>query len=208
MILPFFVLLTVISVPLFGGSLVRLGDIRVRVFWAVALALAMQLVIIDILEHVLPHAVASALHLFSYGLAVWFILANAHINGLWIVVWGGALNLIAIAANNGVMPASPAAIRSAGLVSDGGFSNSAATTNARFAGLGDVFALPKRFPLSNVFSIGDVILVIGLAVVFHSACGSRLRRRQPEPAQLLCANCQQLLSAPMPDARQPVSSDR
>jgi hypothetical protein len=205
-ILPFFVLLTLTSVPLFGGSLVRLGDIRVRSFWAAALALALQLIIIDILDTVLPHVVATALHLVSYALAVGFILANAHITGLWIVVWGGVLNLIAIAANNGVMPASPAAMRSAGLVEPAGFSNSAATTNARFAGLGDVFALPKRFPLSNVFSVGDVILVIGLAVVFHSACGSRLRRPKPARAEQLCANCRQPLATP--DVRQPVLLNR
>jgi hypothetical protein len=197
MILPFFVLLTVCSVPLFGGKLVRLGDIRVRAFWAAGLALAMQLVIIDILDHVLPQSAATVLHLVSYALAVWFILANAHIPGLWIVVWGGGLNLIAIAANHGVMPASPEAVRTAGLIEDVGFSNSVATPNARFAGLGDVFALPKRFPLSNVFSVGDIILVIGLAVVFHSACGSRLRRPKPDATEQLCANCRQSLSTPV-----------
>jgi hypothetical protein len=176
-ILPFFVLLTFISVPLLGGRLIKLGDIRAKALWSAGLSLALQLVIIDILDHVLPQFAATGLHLVSYALAVWFVLANAHIDGLWIVAWGGALNVIAIAANHGVMPASPAAVRTAGLVEDIGFSNSAATTNARFAGLGDVFALPKRFPLSNVFSVGDIILVIGLAVVFHSACGSRLSRR-------------------------------
>jgi hypothetical protein len=89
------------------------------------------------------------------------------------------LNMLAIGANNGVMPASPAAVLRAGLVeSSGEFANSAATTNPRLGFLGGVFAIPRGVPLANVFSVGDVLLVAGFAIVMHSACGSRLRRRQ------------------------------
>ena len=46
--------------------------------------------------------------------------------------------------------------------------------NARFQFLGDIFATPANWPLHNVFSIGDGILLVGVFVLVHVACGSRL----------------------------------
>jgi hypothetical protein len=83
---------------------------------------------------------------------------------------GGALNLIAIVANGGVMPASEAALRRAGLDAEAGFSNSAHVADARVAWLGDVFAVPASWPLSNVFSIGDVVVVAGIGYLVWRQC--------------------------------------
>ncbi len=177
MILPVAVLVMLASVPLFGGRLSRLGDLRAGAVWAALAAIMLQVVVLKVLERALPHAVASGLHLASYALAAWFVVANLRIRGLWIVALGGALNLAAIAANDGVMPATPSAARRAGLVVADGFANSQATPGAHLWWLGDAFAIPASWPLSNVYSVGDVLLVIGLGVVVHRACGSRLRRR-------------------------------
>ena len=179
MILPFFVMLAIVSVPLAGGRLGRLADLRVRAVWTVVAAMALQVVIIEVVQRAIPQAVASALHLVSYALAVWFVIANRRIRGLWIVALGGALNLVAITLNHGVMPASPEAARTAGIVKSADqFDNSAPTPGARVWFLGDVFAVPKRYPMANVFSGGDVILVIGFGVVLHAACDSRLSARR------------------------------
>ena len=177
-ILPVAVLVVLATVPLFGGRLSRLADLRARAVWAALAAIVLQFAIIKIADRVLPHVVASGLHLVvSYALAAWFVVANLRIRGLWIVALGGALNVAAIAANDGVMPATPEAARRAGLVVAEGFANSQATADAHLWWLGDAFAIPASWPLSNVFSVGDVILVIGFGVVLHRACGSRLRRR-------------------------------
>ena len=45
--------------------------------------------------------------------------------------------------------------------------------------LGDVFAVPSSWPVSNVFSVGDVILVVAALLALHRVCGSRLTRRRP-----------------------------
>jgi hypothetical protein len=37
-----------------------------------------------------------------------------------------------------------------------------------------VFAVPSSWPVSNVFSVGDVILVIAALLALHCLCGSRL----------------------------------
>jgi Family of unknown function (DUF5317) len=184
-ILPVSVLVVLASVPLFGGRLSRLADLRARAVWAALAAIGLQVVVLKLFQRSLPHPVASGLHLASYALAAWFVVANLRIRGLWLVALGGALNLAAISANGGVMPATPSAARRAGLVVAEGFANSQATPHAHLWYLGDAFAIPASWPLSNVYSVGDVLLVIGLGVVIHRACGSRLRRRRasvPPPA--------------------------
>ena len=115
-----------------------------------------------------------AVHLGTYGMLCAFLWGNRRIPGIWIVAVGGALNLIAIAANAGVMPAGPAAARSAGIASTANeFTNSGVLDHPRLLFLGDVWAIPRGWPLANVFSIGDVVIAIGVFAVVHSVCGSR-----------------------------------
>ena len=169
MILVVAVALVTLSVPLTGGDLRRLHLLHVRGIGFVFTAITLQLVVTTVASNILPTTAAEALHLVSYGLAVAFLFVNRRIAGLWIVALGGGLNLAAIAANHGVMPATNAALRYAGReVVTVGFSNSNAVTHARLAFLGDVFAVP-RLPLANVFSIGDLLLVLGIGVILHSA---------------------------------------
>ena len=88
---------------------------------------------------------------------------------------GGLLNLVAIAANGGVMPASRGALSTAGLdVQSGQFANSDFVDGANLAFLGDVFAIPAGWPGANVFSVGDVLMLVGVFLVVHAAAGSRL----------------------------------
>jgi hypothetical protein len=95
----------------------------------------------------------------------------------------GALNLLAIAVNGGVIPASPAALAAAWLpLHQPGFQNSTALPEPRLGFLGDVFSIPASWPLSNVFSVGDVLSALGVAWALHRICRSRLipsRARQP-----------------------------
>jgi len=46
-----------------------------------------------------------------------------------------------------------------------------------FAPLTDIFALPDWLPFANVFSIGDVLIAIGVAIVVAWGMG---RRTAPE----------------------------
>lgn len=161
-----------------GGDLRTLAELRVHAVWAAVLALVLQIGIINVFEHRVPHAIAVGIHLLSYGFAGWFVVANRRIRGLRIVALGAVLNLAAIAANNGVMPASPDAARIAGHDrASVKFVNSISTPDAHLAFLGDIFAIPARYPLANVFSIGDIVLVAGAALVLHTA--SRPRRHAP-----------------------------
>jgi hypothetical protein len=52
----------------------------------------------------------------------------------------------------------------------GEFSNATAVDEPRLTFLGDVFTTPEWLPLQNVYSVGDVLLVLGVLTVAHAAC--------------------------------------
>ncbi|MDQ3538850.1 MAG: DUF5317 domain-containing protein [Actinomycetota bacterium] len=162
------------TVPLAGGHLSRLSRLQLRAAWLVLGALALQVAIISLVPAAAPPAAMAVAHLGSYAMAVAFLILNRHVPGLVLTGVGGLLNLAAIGANDGVMPAAPDALAAAGRAGPGHFVNSAAVPDARLAWLGDVFAIPAPLPLANVFSLGDVVLIVGAAVMLHRLCHSRL----------------------------------
>ncbi len=171
-------LILVATVPLLGGQLSKLGEIRLRGWWSIAASLVIQIVLIEVLSDALDGVVAAALHLASYGLAFIFVWVNRHVVGMGIIVLGGVLNAAAIAANGGVMPARLEALQTAGIISDSPtFENSAPIENARLSFLGDVFAIPEGIPFANVFSVGDLLLVFGAGLTVHIVAESRLGRK-------------------------------
>jgi hypothetical protein len=180
-------LLCVASVPLCGGRLGALADLKAARAWSLAAALVIQVLTFSVWPEGSPalHAVA---HVGSYGLIAWFLVSNRDLPGLWLVGIGTAMNVTAIVANSGVMPAARGALELAGIGAPGGrFANSAAVADPRLAFLGDVFAWPAPLPFANVFSVGDVLIVLGAAIVVHQVCGSRLAtgaaRRGLRPAR-------------------------
>lgn len=166
--------LAIVTVPLLGGRLARLADIEIHALWAVVAAIGIQVAIISVFPDSFEN-LHVPLHFVSYAFAAAFIWMNRHIPGMLILALGAALNLIAIAANGGVMPASPRALEIAGITHTRGFVNSTSVEDANLQFLGDIFAIPDSVPiLDNVFSIGDVLIAIGIVVLVHGVCGSRL----------------------------------
>ena len=174
--------LAAVCAALPGSDLRRLAGIRLRHTWLVWLALAGQVVLISVLPD--QGKPSSAAHLVSYALAGIFAVLNRRVAGTWLVAAGGASNLTAIAANGGTMPASPAALEASGWQADPGqFANSAVVAEPHLAFLGDVFATPSWLPVDSVFSVGDVVIVVGVAVFLHATC----RRPSPVPVAATAA---------------------
>jgi Family of unknown function (DUF5317) len=177
MILIVLALLCVLTVPLSGGHLARLADLRLRGLWLPVLALLVQVVITEIARGG-SETLHRELHILSYVMLAGFLWANRRLPGLRIVALGAMLNTLAIVANRGVMPASATAERLSGLHLPPGFDNSAHLGHALLPFLGDIIPWPG--PLPNVLSIGDLIIFAGTIVLLHRAC----RRDAPRLIQL------------------------
>lgn len=133
--------------------------------WA---ALALQVVALEV---EMPHALAATLHVLTYAVAFAFLWLNRRVGGVWVVAAGAMTNGIVIAVNGGTLPASAWAVKAAGLDGDLAFANSAVVDHPILPWLGDAFAWPSPLPLANTFSVGDVLIVVG--VVVAAWAGSR-----------------------------------
>jgi len=147
-----------------GGRLANLAHIELR--WA-PLALVGLVAQILLFSGPIASVVGSMgpwIYVASSALVLAVLLRNLAIPGLRIVAVGAISNLVAIVANGGGMPASPDALAALGKSVGEAYSNSIETASPVLPGLTDVYALPGWLPFANVFSIGDVIIGVGIAV--------------------------------------------
>lgn len=155
-----------VAIPLgllLGGRLERLGETHVR--WAplALVGLATQVVLFaEPVARVVGDA-GPPVYVASTALVLAVVLANLSLPGVPIIALGAASNLLAIVANGGWMPADPGALATAGATIGEGYSNSVVVADPALRPLTDIFATPAWLPLSNVFSIGDVLISVGLA---------------------------------------------
>jgi hypothetical protein len=173
-----------ITVPLARGRLTAFADLDIRRAWLALAGIGVQIVIIS----VIPGGSAEfheAVHIFSYALLGAFAWSNRRIPGVPVIIVGGALNFIAIVANGGVMPADPEIARH--VAGAEGFVNSGAMEHPHLLFLGDVFATPDSWPMYNVFSVGDIVILLGVIIVLHGVTGSRLVPRRLRRAAPLAA---------------------
>lgn len=159
------------SVPISGGRLRRLGDLELRCIWAAPTALALQILIITVAPGG-DSSLHAAVHVSTYALGGVFLWANRRLPGVRLLAAGTLANVLAIAANAGIMPASVTAQRAAGLVTGAGFQNSAHLAHPRLLWLGDIIPIPGPGPLANVLSVGDCLIYIGMLVLLHTTCGT------------------------------------
>ncbi len=106
------------------------------------------------------------------------VVANRAITGMLVVAAGAASNLLAIVANGGYMPVSAGAAAVLGAHSPSAYSNSKQLPDPVLAPLTDIFALPPWVPFANVFSVGDLLIGLGIVIVIVSA----MRTRSARPA--------------------------
>jgi hypothetical protein len=184
MILALVYIACLLTVPLAGGRLGALADVQLRKPGLAGAAICIQILIVSVLPDL--GAFSEPLHIASYLLLGAFAWVNLRLAGVPIVALGGLLNFIAITANGGVMPADPDALRAIGRspASDE-FINSTALADPKLAFLGDIIPTPASWPVSNVYSVGDLLILTGAFVLLHVACGSRIVprrfRREPVP---------------------------
>jgi len=159
-----------------GGSLAGWDGLRLRWWMLGAAALGVQLVLFNPPLDEQPWALAWGPWLFALSLVaiVVVLLRNAATmtlahTPLCVAAFGVGLNLLVISANGGYMPRSTEASATVGrpveTIADGQrLANVGILSDAtRLPWLGDVLPEPQWLPLSNVLSVGDVLLAAGLA---------------------------------------------
>jgi hypothetical protein len=167
-----------------GGRLMALGSITFRWYPLIVAGFLTQVVLFSdaVAERVgdagPPLYVASTL---LVGIAV---MRNLRIPGMPLIVLGAVSNMAAILGNDGFMPATPEALVSLGKTGPTIYSNSAVVAQPALELLIDRFALPRWLPFANVFSVGDVLLGIGIVVliVVTMQRGRTVARPVPAPA--------------------------
>jgi Family of unknown function (DUF5317) len=151
------------------GRLAGLGSIHVR--WAPLILLGFLVQVILFTDAVASRvgAAGPVLYVASTLLVVAAVLRNLSLPGIPLVALGAASNMVAIVANGGFMPAAPGAVAALGKAAPTIYSNSAVVAQPAFELLTDRYALPRWVPFTNVFSIGDVLLAVGIFLVIVAA---------------------------------------
>lgn len=159
------------TVPLTGGRLGAMGELRLRWGPVLLAAVALQGVILVAIPHHLP-GVHEPLHLLSYVLLGTFVAVNMHVRGMRSIALGGLCNAAVITANGGVMPVSRSALERAGIYPlPDRWLNANVLDNPRLSPLGDMFPIPV---LHTVVSVGDILVAVGAILLIHGVCGSRV----------------------------------
>ena len=179
---------------LLGGRLEGLGRLQFRWAWVFMLGLAVQLVLFSDQVTAWIGEAGMPIYVLSTVAVAAAVGANARVTGIPIVLAGAVSNLAAIVANGGYMPASAEAIAALGRPVKEGYSNSSFVAEPALPWLTDIFALPSWLPFTNVFSIGDVLIGLGVVVVIAAAM------RTPAPATVAPGN------SPAPDPATPGSA--
>lgn len=155
-----------------GGRLAHLARLDFRWIGLVPVALVLQLLIFPMFGRSPIVAWGTVgLHIASYGLLVLFLIRNRSIRPMWGLGVGAAANVTAILANGGRMPASVTALTRAGaaetvdhLTQTGSVGNVLLMSEStRLNFLGDWLYLPAGIPGATAFSLGDLVLLAGIA---------------------------------------------
>jgi len=187
MILVLAVVLSILIALLRGGSLSRLAQVPFKHGWLAFIAIALQVAAVYVQE---IGNLAAWLFVGSYLILIGLILINRRLAGVPIIGLGLGLNALVTAVNGGYMPVTPEAVERAGLT----HLVSEMEAGARVLGakdmilpradthlwfLGDVFVLQGPWP--TVFSIGDVLLVVGVLIFFQRAMRPAPRPEATDP---------------------------
>jgi hypothetical protein len=164
---------------LLGGNLANLGTLRLR--WAPLAAAGLLIQVVLFFGPVAGRVggLGMPIYVASTALVLAVVLRNLRLPGLALVAAGALANMLAIVANGGFMPASATALAMLGKSVNAGYSNSVVVESPALGPLTDILALPAFLPFANVFSIGDVLIGIGVAVVIAGGMRGGARGNLP-----------------------------
>jgi hypothetical protein len=174
-----------------GGRPAGLGNLRFRWSGVMLAGLLVQVVLFSDAVAERIGALGPSIYVASTGLVLAAVVVNRSIPGMAIVALGAMSNLAAIVANGGYMPAARSALAALGKSDPTTYSNSAIIDQPTLGPLTDIFAMPSWLPFATVFSVGDMLIVVGVVTTIvlamrsaHHGGGRVAREQLPHPADL------------------------
>jgi hypothetical protein len=152
-----------------GGRPAGIGQVRFRWGWLIFLGFGVQVLLFSAPVTERIGTLGPPIYVASTAVVLVALIRNVAQPGLPIVALGALCNFAAIFANGGYMPASTDALAALGKLAASGYSNSTVVAAPALAPLTDVFALPAGLPFANVFSVGDVLIAVGVALAIAIA---------------------------------------
>jgi hypothetical protein len=164
-----------------GGRVRNIEHIRF-IWWQLALAgLAVQLLLFADPIQARIGTVGPAIYVLSTLAVLLALLRNLRLPGLAVIAAGAVLNLVPILTNGGYMPSSGEVwleLTGVAAVPVAYYSNvTLIGPDTWFPFLGDIFVFPRPLPMATAFSIGDVVIAIGAAILLVTAM------RSPAPSE-------------------------
>lgn len=174
MLRPLIILSVILIAALRGGKISNFANLHLRWIPLAIAAFVLQLLIFTPLlaTPLLPYATTQLYMLSMAMLTIWVAL-NWRTPGMWLMAAGLLMNTAAIVANGGYMPTPAEYALAAGKI---GVYDSAQINNnsvlrppedVKLWLFTDILVVPSFIPLANVFSIGDVVLTLGIAVLCY-----------------------------------------
>jgi hypothetical protein len=149
-----------------GGRLSNLGDIELRYWWLLLVALGLQVATAWLPDTTWAEGLGLAMVLVSYALLMGLVLLNRSRPGMWLAGLGVLMNFTVIALNGGMPVLAEAAEVASGFtitVPDlsGSYKHVLLDSGSRLTAFADV--IPLRIAgIGQVISLGDVFLAVGL----------------------------------------------
>lgn len=170
-----------------GGRLARLADLRLAHGWLVLAAVALQYPLVYNLvgsAAIIGVPLAYPMMAVSLVLVLAAVWANRRLPGVPLVGLGLLANLLVMACNGGWMPMTPEALGRLGHLSRltpqgdvpkvwGAKNVMLARAETRLWWLSDIFVVAAPFPVPGAFSIGDVLVALGLFWLLQQALVGR-----------------------------------
>ncbi|WNQ12896.1 DUF5317 domain-containing protein [Paenibacillus aurantius] len=184
------ILISLIVALFRGGSFRSFAGLRLKYGWVFPGLLVLQLAVFHFQSGYAWVAVISPYSFIGvYLVGLLFLWLNRDQPGFMVIAAGVLLNFIVIAANGGRMPVSLEAasildpyfveILKNGVL----YGKHQALTEATHLGfLGDIIPLTKPYPRSQVISIGDVVMNIGIFFFIQQLLLPRHPKEEPTPA--------------------------
>lgn len=151
-----------------GGRLTNLGDVELRAWWLLLIALGLQLGTSLLPDTDWAEGLGVVMVLASFFFLMVLVLLNRNRTGMWLAGLGVLMNFTVIALNGGMPVLAEAAEVASGFTVtepdlSGSFKHVILDETSRLTLLSDVIPI-RLWSLGQVISLGDVFLAVGLGL--------------------------------------------